>query len=106
MQLVVDFEAEPATVAVEEPSDCGRFHVSVRGHGDAGTLDEALRSNHVGVVDGDGEAMVRVDAVRRLVAGAVDDGWEADFAAMVDYARSKGWLSEDGTSIRAHVEWG
>ena len=29
-----------------------------------------------------------------------------DFAAMLDYARSKGWLSDDGASIRAHVEWG
>jgi len=106
VQVVVDFEADPATVAVEEPSDCGRFHVAVRGRADAGALDEALRTNDAGVVDGDGEAMVRVDAVRHLVAGSVDEAWEAAFAAMLDYARSKGWLSEDGASIRAHVEWG
>jgi len=60
----------------------------------------------VGSVDGDGEAMVRVDAVRRLAGAAVRGKWETDFAAMLDYARSKGWLSDDGSSIRAHVEWG
>jgi hypothetical protein len=105
MQVVVDME-EPATVALAEPADCGRFHVAARGNGDAATLDRALRANDVGSVDGDGEAMVRVDAVRRLAGGAAGETWEADFAAMLDYARSKGWLSDDGASIRAHVEWG
>ncbi|HEY5024825.1 MAG TPA: hypothetical protein VII76_07600 [Acidimicrobiales bacterium] len=106
MQVVVDVEAEPATVVVEDPADCGRFHVAVRGGGDSGALDGALRSNAVGVLDADGEALVDVGAVRRLAAGSVGETWEADFGAMLDYARSKGWLSEDGTSIRAHVEWG
>src|SRR5579864_2025439 len=106
MQVVVDMGAELMTVALEEPADCGRFHVAVRGTGDAATLDEALRANHVGSVDGDGEALVLVEAVRRLARGAVGETWEDDFAAMLGYARSKGWLSEDGTSIRAHVEWG
>jgi hypothetical protein len=108
MQVVVDMAAAPTTVGLSEPADCGRFHVAVRGSGDAATLDQALRANEVGSVDGDGdgEAMVRVDAVRRLAAGTVGETWDDDFAAMLDYARSKGWLSEDGASIRAHVEWG
>jgi hypothetical protein len=106
MEVVVDMGEEPATVALVDPADCGRFPVAVRGGGDAGTLDRALRSNEVGSVDGDGEAMVRVEAVRRLATGAVGETWEADFAAMLEYARSKGWLSDDGSSIRAHVEWG
>ncbi len=59
MQVVVDVAAEPATVALEEPADCGRFHVAVRGGGDAGALDEALRASAVGSLDGDGEALVR-----------------------------------------------
>jgi len=24
---------------------------------------------------------------------------------MLDYARSRGWLADDGLDIRAHVEW-
>jgi hypothetical protein len=106
MQVVVDMAGEPATVVLEEPADCGRFHVTARGGGDVGTLDTALRSTAVGTVDGDGEALVDVDAVRRLAAGSVGETWETDFAAMLGYARSKGWLTKDGASIRAHVEWG
>jgi hypothetical protein len=106
MQVVVDVAAHPATVTLEEPGDCGRFHVTVRGGGDADALDEALRAQAVGTVDGDGEALVRVDAVRRLAAGSVGATWEDEFEAMLGYARSKGWLSEDGASIRAHVERG
>ncbi len=106
MQVVVDIGAEPATVTLEEPADCTRFHVTVRGGGAAGALDGALRANAVGSLDGDGEAQVHVEAVRRLAAGTVDETWETDFAAMLDYAGSKGWLSDDGASIRAHVERG
>jgi hypothetical protein len=106
MQVVVDMAATPATVVLSEPADCGRFHVAVRGRGDAAMLDQALRADGVGSVDGDGEALVHVDAVRRLAAGAVGETWDHDFAAMLDYARSKGWLSDDDAAIRAHVEWG
>jgi len=106
VQVVVDMRTEPATVALEDPAECGRFHVTARGAGDAAGLDSALRANAVGNIDGDGEAMVRVEAVRRLASGSVGEQWEGEFRAMLDYARSKGWLSEDGTSIRAHVEWG
>jgi len=35
----------------------------------------------------------------------VGEGWESDLLAMLDYARSRGWLTVDGQSIRAHVEW-
>jgi hypothetical protein len=106
MYVEVDLGEEPATVGLAEPGDCGRFHVSVRGSADAGLLDGALRTSATGNVDGDGEVVVRVDAVRRMAAGAVGESWEADFGAMLDYAASKGWLSEDGAAIRAHVEWG
>jgi hypothetical protein len=114
MQVVVDLRAEPVSVVLEDPADCGRFHVAVRGEddaavsgaGDAVALDHALRSKSVGNLDGDGEALVLVDAVRRMAAGSVGDTWDDDFAAMLRYAGSKGWLSEDGASIRAHVEWG
>ena len=106
MYVDVDFGVDPAAVVLGEPADCTRFHVAVRGIGDAGTLDRALRAESVGTVDGDGEAVVDVAAVRRLAAGSVDASWDDDFAAMLGYARSKGWLSDDGGAIRAHVEWG
>jgi hypothetical protein len=30
--------------------------------------------------------------------------WATRWEAMVDYARSKGWLSDDGATIQVHVE--
>jgi hypothetical protein len=91
-------------VSLEEPEDCRRFDVVVRGVGDNETLDRALAGAAVGRTDADG-ALVEVAAVRRLASGSVADGWEADFTAMLDFARDKGWMTDDGQAIRAHVEW-
>jgi len=88
-------------VTLEDPADCGRF--SVRTTGDAVGLAGAIEAAGVGRLDDD-EALVDVDAVRRLAAGGVGDGWEDDFAAMLAYAGTKGWLADDGRAIRAHVE--
>ncbi len=58
------------------------------------------------VADGGGHVLVRVDAVRRLVAGRVGPGGEDALAGLLGYARGKGWLSGDGGSVRARVERG
>jgi hypothetical protein len=97
----VDVAAEPPAVVLEDPGDCKAFSVRARG-GRAG-LAGALESAAVGRMDGD-EALIDVDAVRRLAAGRVGDGWEGDFAAMLGYAEGKGWIADEGRSIRAHVE--
>jgi hypothetical protein len=97
----VDVSTEPPAVALEDPEDCTAF--SVRARGDRARLGAALEGAAVGRMDGD-EALVEVEAVRRLAAGRVGPGWEGDFAAMLDYAGSKGWIADDGRSIRAHVE--
>jgi len=104
VHVSIDLTTDPAAVALLEPDDCGRFDVVATGPGTAEDLDRALRQAAVGRGDG-AEVLVTVEAVRRLAAGAVGDGWEADFAAMTDYAATKGWLSEDGGAIRAHVKW-
>jgi hypothetical protein len=97
----VDLQAQPPVVALDDPEDCTAFSVRVRGDRDG--LAGALERSGVGRMDGD-EALVEVDAVRRLAAGRVGPGWEGDFAAMLDYAEGKGWIADQGRSIRAHVE--
>jgi hypothetical protein len=97
----VDLQAEPAVVTLESPDECTAF--SVRARGDGSGLGAALDAAGVGRMDGD-EALIEVDAVRRLAAGRVGEGWDADFAAMLEYAATKGWIADDGRSIRAHVE--
>jgi hypothetical protein len=64
----------------------------------------AVEKAGIGSVLPDGEhVMVEVSAIRRL-AGAVPAGWEDDLAGMLAYAEKKGWTSEDGSAVRAHVE--
>ena len=101
MVVDVDVSGERPAVELAHPEDCKAF--SVRVSGDRAGLDDALQRNGVGRMDGD-EALVAVDAVRRLAAGRVGPGWEGDFAAMLEYAGTKGWIADEGRSIRAHVE--
>ena len=108
MQVVVDVEAEPA---VGRARGARRLRAVPRGgpgrRRRAAALDGALRGPTRWAPSTEtARPLVAVDAVRRLAAGSVGATWEDDFAAMLDYARSKGWLSDDGASIRAHVEWG
>jgi hypothetical protein len=100
----VDLTTTPAEVRLDEPDDCKRFHVAVRGAADAASLADALAAHAVGRTDGD-DALVEIEALRRLAAGRVSGAWEADFAAMVEFARTKGWLDATERAIQAHVEW-
>jgi hypothetical protein len=97
----VDLTTEPPTVALDDPEDCKAFSLRVRG--DRAGLGGALEAGRVGRMDGE-EALVGVDAVRRLAVRRVGPGWEGDFAAMLDYAATKGWIADDGRAIRAHIE--
>jgi hypothetical protein len=99
----VDLGAEPPAVTLEEPQDCARFHVEVRG-GDMIMTAEALVRSGVGRLVETDDALIAVAAVRSLAEGRVPSTWERDFEAMLSYARTKGWLSDDGSEIRAHAE--
>lgn len=73
----------PPTVELKEPEDFKAFKVVVR------------EAEH---------AWVSPERVAELAADAgASQTWGAEFAAMVDFARSKGWVRDDG-AIRAHVE--
>jgi hypothetical protein len=104
MHVTVNLSSAPPEVSLVDPDDCTAFDVIVHGSGAADDLDQALAGASVGRLE-QGEALVTVAAVRRLASGSVGDGWESDFLAMLDYARRRGWLTEDGHAIRAHVEW-
>jgi len=87
-----------------EPEDCKRFHVA---HGVNGASPAEVAAALGDFADGAtvDHVWIRVDAVRAAAAGRVGAGWEDDFAAMLGFARSKGWLNEAGTAIAAHVEF-
>jgi hypothetical protein len=104
VHVTVDLTGATPQVSLVEPEDCRRFDVVVLGGPDTAALDRALAAAAVGRTD-DEEALVEVAAVRRLASGSVGDGWEAEFVAMLAFARGKGWMTDDGSGIRAHVEW-
>ena len=68
------------------------------------SLDEALRQGNLGQWDGGDEADLRVAELRRrAVAEGVSAGWDRRWDDMISYAGRRGWLSADGTIVRAHV---
>ena len=91
---------EPVTL--HEADDFGRFHVEVVGM-DAIQLRTTVEQHHLGrVADGD-HVDVRVAALSTL-AGPRGPEWDTQFASMLSYAGSKGWMP-DTEHVRAHCEW-
>ena len=104
MYVQVDLRADPPVVTLEEPEDTKRVHLAVVGGKDVGRVYGALVDAAAGRLEGD-DAQIAVDAVRRMAAGRVGPRWDEELDAMLEFARSKGWLDETGSTIRAHVEW-
>jgi hypothetical protein len=55
--------------------------------------------------DADGEHVwLDISIARSTGAAAMhDDDWTDKYDAMIAYARSKGWVDEHGTHVRAHL---
>ena len=104
MYVKVDLGPVPPVVTLEEPDDTKKFHVEVVDGTDWGLVFGALVDAAAGRLEGD-DAYITIDAVRRMAAGRVGPTWDADLGAMLDYAKTKGWLDEAANSIKAHVEW-
>jgi hypothetical protein len=48
--------------------------------------------------------VIPVATLRRLAAGSVPEGWDADLDGMLAEAGERGWLTESGDGVRAHLE--
>jgi hypothetical protein len=116
MFVQVDLCSTPPVVSLEEPTDTRQFHLAIVGSSGASSGAISVASSDLGLVygalvdaaagrlEGD-DAWISVDAVRRMASGRVGPEWDGDFASMLDYAATKGWLDEAGHAIKAHVEW-
>jgi hypothetical protein len=104
VMVAVDVAGDPVSVALAEPEDCRRFHIQVTGEGTLETVAEAIDRSGAGHLDGD-HAYIAIDWIRSRAEGRVPSDWPANFDAMIGFARSKGWLDEDGGAIQAHIEW-
>ncbi len=50
-------------------------------------------------------AWIDCSLIVRLSARRHDAGWMASWNAAIGWARARGWTTEDGARVRAHVEW-
>jgi hypothetical protein len=83
-----------------DPEDLTTFAVVLED--DADPSPEALAAG--GVLGLGDHAWVRTDALRRLAGPVATPEWEDGFAAMLDYARSRGWVDDEHGAVRGHVE--
>ncbi len=91
-----------AGISVEEPDDCTSLEVRVDEGGD---LEVGLASAALGTPIDDGEHVaLRLTELRSLCEReSVGTDWPQRWDAMIAYAESKGWVSADGATVRAHV---
>jgi hypothetical protein len=82
------------------PDDVTSFAVVLEGDDDPGPGSLATG----GVLGFGDHAWVRTDALRRLAGPAATPEWEEGFAAMLDYARTRGWVDDEQGAVRGHVE--
>ena len=101
---VVGGTDELPEVRVVHVEDLTRLHLAL-GEVTDEEADESLRSAGLGRLTGDDAALIDVAALRRAAepqSSAPD--WPRRWDGMLDAARGKGWLSEDGASLQVHVE--
>ncbi|HEU5270783.1 MAG TPA: hypothetical protein VFU36_12725 [Jatrophihabitans sp.] len=100
MIVCVQNSTDGSDVTLLDADDFHHFSVRLAGPG----ATEALPAHGIGRLINPAEAFVTVAAVRRLAGRDADASWNEGFAAMLRYAQSRGWLSDDGSEIRAHLE--
>jgi len=99
MFVLVSGDGSGVRATVEDPGNLKQLHAELRGVSDDAAA-EALRVAGLGTLEGD-HAWLSADALK--AAGDGSSGWTVDFYAMLAYAKTRGWVSDDESRIRAHV---
>jgi hypothetical protein len=90
---------------VLEPDDCTRLEVRIEAPDNAAAA--TLNDSDLGAWDGSGQVVLDVAGLRaHAAAGPVAPDWPQRWDAMLSYAADKGWLTEDGGGVRAHITAG
>ncbi|MEY2455868.1 MAG: hypothetical protein QOK06_962 [Acidimicrobiaceae bacterium] len=97
--MIVRVSADGA-VALVEVDDLARFHVEAERGAD---VDGALATAGAGRLGADGDARITVTWLRSTSRRAGEPAWDDGLEGMLGYAGTKGWLDDDGATIRAHV---
>jgi hypothetical protein len=100
--MFIEIDPANATAALADADNFSQFHISVSG-GDAAAALAGLGADGA-ATDQPDQVWVSVAAVRRWAADQVDEGWEPQFAKMLEFAEDRDWLDPDRTHIQAHIE--
>lgn len=91
-------------IHIEEPSNFRKFKVAcdlAESH-----YPDVAGANPSALTFDDGKtAWVSIAALRNWDGLAGDLAWQDGLSAMITAATPHGWISADGRTIRAHVEW-
>lgn len=97
-------EVSAAGRGIAEADDLRRLEVRA-GAIDGAALAAAL--DGLGTVADDGDHVwLGIDALRSEAAATIDgdrETWAAEYDAMIAYAADHGWVTDDGTAVRAHL---
>lgn len=101
--MLITLDPRTGAHQLQDPHDFTSFAVVVPSVEDLPLVGHAVPAS-LGSATPDGEhVVVSRDAVRALAGPAADDpSWSAGFEEMLSYADRHGWLTPDGTGIRAH----
>ena len=90
--------------SVEDPGNLRQLHAEFRGVADDAAA-AALAAAGLGTVGGDtaGGDHAWLDTGALRAAGDGSPAWASGFDGMLAYAAGKGWASEDGARVRAHI---
>lgn len=101
MYLAVSLDGTSSSPVLHDLGDLRSLRVVV--HGERGDLAAGLAG--VGYLAQSGDAFLDIAALVALAGDYAHDAeWRNDFDAMVDYARTKGWVAADGRALQAHCE--
>ena len=101
--MYVDLDVAGGRSHVREATDLKHFSVRVSESADDESLSRALGS--LGQLASSDHAWIDIAALRAASGCADDPGWSTQFAAMVAYATTKGWVDPSGRQLRAHLEF-
>lgn len=92
---------QPGRVEVLDATDYRRFQVEAAASLTAADIAKQLKDSRLGEIEGD-HAWIHIGALTVLLAAS--EGFDGrQFEAMVAYAHERGWVSDDGGSLRAHL---
>ena len=99
--MIVDITDSGVTLT--DPDDLRRFHSRVPAGVAVTPWTRCSAAPGAGHSVGADQVAVNVTWLRAAASG-VDENWERSFQQMLDFAGTKGWLTDDGGAVLAHIE--